>query len=184
MRALRHLNKRTFPKKLSVPVTQKRLNELFTLQVVYYRHSTDSIQHKLNMELDLRSLFGLLCRVQLYSLAETSQLLPSSRIWAHIRECYWSAKIDDSIFVTPWYSGLGSGPRTSVYFIAIRYRTVPYATTLSDTNLDATGAFNNKFNVPKEALYPPTSDVSNITDPIFYKGFDIVLWKSDPDWIY
>ncbi len=33
---------------------------------------------------------------QLYSLAETPQLPPTiPRIWAHIRGCYWSAKIDD-----------------------------------------------------------------------------------------
>ncbi len=33
-------------------------------------------KHRLNMELDLKSLFGLLCTVQLYSLAETPQLPP------------------------------------------------------------------------------------------------------------
>ncbi len=32
---------------------------------------------------------------QLYSLAETPQLHPFPRIWAHIRGRYWSAKIDD-----------------------------------------------------------------------------------------
>jgi hypothetical protein len=52
-------------------------------------------KHRLNMELDLQSLFGL------YSLAETPQLPPkdtpplSPRIWAHIRGRYRSAKIDD-----------------------------------------------------------------------------------------
>jgi hypothetical protein len=36
------------------------------------------------MELDLQSLFGLLCEVQLYSVAETPQLPYSPLIWAHI----------------------------------------------------------------------------------------------------
>jgi hypothetical protein len=54
------------------------------------------LTHSLNMELDLKSLFGLQppC-AQLYSLAETPQLPPSPRIWAHKRGRYWSAKIDD-----------------------------------------------------------------------------------------
>ncbi len=38
---------------------------------------------------------SLISCVQLYSLAETPQLPPSPRIWAHIRGRYWSAKIDD-----------------------------------------------------------------------------------------
>jgi hypothetical protein len=41
--------------------------------------------HSLNMELDLQSLFGRLCTVQLYSLAEIPQLPPSPRIWARIQ---------------------------------------------------------------------------------------------------
>jgi hypothetical protein len=47
------------------------------------------------MELDLQSLFGLLCTVVRYSLAEIPQLPPSPHIWAHVRGRYWSAKIDD-----------------------------------------------------------------------------------------
>jgi hypothetical protein len=35
------------------------------------------------------------CAVQLYLLAETTQLPHSPRIWAYIRGRYWSAKIDD-----------------------------------------------------------------------------------------
>jgi hypothetical protein len=50
--------------------------------------------HRLNMELDLQSLFGLMCTA-VYSLAETPQLLQSPRIWAYIRGRYWSAKIED-----------------------------------------------------------------------------------------
>ncbi len=49
----------------------------------------------LNMELDLQSLFGLLCTA-VNSLAETPQPpTPPPRIWAHIRGRNWSAKIDD-----------------------------------------------------------------------------------------
>ncbi len=32
---------------------------------------------------------------QLYSLAETPQLLPSAGIWTQLRESYWSPKMDD-----------------------------------------------------------------------------------------
>ncbi len=42
--------------------------------------------------------------VQLYSLAETPQLSPSSRIWAHMRGRYWSAKINDISVVLPGHS--------------------------------------------------------------------------------
>jgi hypothetical protein len=50
--------------------------------------------HRLNMELDLQSLFGLhVYTVQLYLLAETLQ--PPPPIWAHMQGRYWSAKIDD-----------------------------------------------------------------------------------------
>jgi hypothetical protein len=44
------------------------------------------------MEVNLQSFFWA---VQLHSLAETPQLPPSPRIWAHIRGRYWSAKIDE-----------------------------------------------------------------------------------------
>jgi hypothetical protein len=50
----------------------------------------DPPHHRLNLRLDLQSLFGLHV-VQLYSVAET----PPPRIWAHIRGRQWSAKIDD-----------------------------------------------------------------------------------------
>ncbi len=43
------------------------------------------VKHRLNIELDLQSLVGLLC-TQLYSLAEAPQFRPSPRIWAHIYE--------------------------------------------------------------------------------------------------
>ncbi len=50
--------------------------------------------HRLNMELDLQSLFGLLWTAVFIGW-ETLPLPPSPRIWAHIRGRYWSAKIDD-----------------------------------------------------------------------------------------
>jgi hypothetical protein len=62
------------------------------LYIVLY---TDCQDHRLNMELELQSLFGFY--VQVFSLAETPrpQLPPFAITWAHIRERYWSAKIDD-----------------------------------------------------------------------------------------
>jgi hypothetical protein len=46
--------------------------------------------HRLNMKLDLQSLFGLLC-IQLHLLSETPQPPPpplAPRIWVHIRGRY------------------------------------------------------------------------------------------------
>jgi hypothetical protein len=60
------------------------------LSVQYSTICMQTLPHRLNMELDLQSLFT--CRHH-YSLAETQQP-PSPRIWAHIRGRYWSAKID------------------------------------------------------------------------------------------
>ncbi len=56
------------------------------------------------MELDLQSLFGFLC-IQLYSLADTPQLLPYPRNWAHIRGLYWTLVSQDRrhLFVAPWF---------------------------------------------------------------------------------
>jgi hypothetical protein len=51
--------------------------------------------HRLNMELDLQSLFGLLCTVKLIAIGRDHRNPPPPRIWAHIRGSYWSAKIDD-----------------------------------------------------------------------------------------
>jgi hypothetical protein len=54
------------------------------------------VKHRLSMELDLQSLFGLhVHTAQLYSLAETPQPTPPRICWAHIRGRYWSAKKDD-----------------------------------------------------------------------------------------
>ncbi len=58
---------------------------------VHYIHlELDTYIHRLNMELDLQSFFGL----HVHSKAETPQT-PPPRIWAQIRGRYWSAKIDD-----------------------------------------------------------------------------------------
>jgi hypothetical protein len=63
---------------------------LETLSNVNFKYAkAKDRNHRLNMELDLQSS----C-VQLYSMAETPQLPPSSRIWAHIQGRYWSAKMD------------------------------------------------------------------------------------------
>ncbi len=55
-------------------------------------------KQRLNMEVNLQSFFWA---VQLHSLAETPQLPPSPRIWAHIRGRYWSSKIDDISLCNP-----------------------------------------------------------------------------------
>ncbi len=52
------------------------------------------VEHMLNMSQISKVYLGS-C-VQLYSLAETPQLPPSPRIWAHIRGRYCSDKIDDN----------------------------------------------------------------------------------------
>jgi hypothetical protein len=52
---------------------------------------SDSGIHRLNMELDLQTLFGLLCTA-VYSLAESPQLPAFGLIYEGAN---WSAKIDD-----------------------------------------------------------------------------------------
>ncbi len=49
--------------------------------------------HRLNMELDLQSLFWIHVHSCTHWLRP--QQLPPPRIWAHRRGLYWSAKIDD-----------------------------------------------------------------------------------------
>ncbi len=55
------------------------------------------VQHRLNMEVDLQSLFGLHVTwcAQLYSWAETPKLPPPPAFGLVLRGRYWSAKIDD-----------------------------------------------------------------------------------------
>ncbi len=54
-----------------------------------------TLNHRSNMELDLKSLFGLLVHSCAHWLRPPQSTLPSPRIWAHIRGRYWSVKIDD-----------------------------------------------------------------------------------------
>ncbi len=66
-------------------------------------NTKEEILHRLNMELALLSLFGLLCTAVLIGWDTTTPSPPSPRIWAHIRERYWSAKIDDiSLLYWKW----------------------------------------------------------------------------------
>ncbi len=52
--------------------------------------------HSLNMQLDLQSLFGLLCTaVHTHWLRPRKSLPPSPRIWAPLRGSSWSENIDD-----------------------------------------------------------------------------------------
>ncbi len=64
-------------------IKQFSICNLFGIFFMIFFHHCDRFQtlccfkgywHRLNMELDLQSLFGLQCTVQLYSLAETPQL--------------------------------------------------------------------------------------------------------------
>ncbi len=58
-----------------------------------HSHLPMGFLHRLNMQLDLQSLFGLLC-THLYSLAETPQLSPLPPAFGLIdKGRYWSAKI-------------------------------------------------------------------------------------------
>jgi hypothetical protein len=57
----------------------------------------ESVLNRLNMELDLQSLYGL----HVYSCTHWLRPRNSPRIWAHIRERYWSAKIDNISSLPP-----------------------------------------------------------------------------------
>ncbi len=59
--------------------------------------------HRLNMKVDLQSLFGLHVTwcAQLFSLAETPQLPPSPRIWTRITRALLVSKDRRHLFVTP-----------------------------------------------------------------------------------
>jgi hypothetical protein len=56
-------------------------------------HAKDS-NHRLNMELDIQSLFGLHVDSCTHWLRPRNPT-PTLHIWVHIRGRYWSAKIDD-----------------------------------------------------------------------------------------
>jgi hypothetical protein len=58
--------------------------------------------HRLNMELDLQSLFGLYVHSCTHWLRPRN-FPPSPRIWAHIRGRYWTESQDRRhLFVTSW----------------------------------------------------------------------------------
>ncbi len=59
-----------------------------------HRHSEEEVskKHMLKIELELQSLFGLLCTAVL--IGRDPATAPSPHL-AHIRVRYWSAKIDD-----------------------------------------------------------------------------------------
>jgi hypothetical protein len=63
--------------------------------------------HRLNMKLDLQSLFGLLCTAVLIVWDFVTP--PSPSIWAHLRGRYWAAKIDDTSLWPPGKNGCGGG---------------------------------------------------------------------------
>ncbi len=55
----------------------------------------EALSHRLNMELDLQSLFGLHVHSCTHWLRPRTPPPSTPRSWAHIRGRYWSAKIDD-----------------------------------------------------------------------------------------
>ncbi len=66
----------------------------------------ENIHHRLNMEVDLKSLFGrnVTWCAQLYSLAETPQLPPYPLIWTRITRAWLVSKDRRHHFVTAWYT--------------------------------------------------------------------------------
>ncbi len=87
-------------------------------------HQVQSCSHyRLNIELDLQSLFVLLCTAVLIGCVPATPHYP--RIWVHIRGRYWSAKIDDISLWPPGCSVRSSWADryTPHYFI---FKGVPY----------------------------------------------------------
>ena len=67
------------------------------------------VNHRLNMELHLQSLFGLHVHSCTHWLRPRNSPPPSPTIWAHLWGRYWSAKIDDislwpSLYLQTFYS--------------------------------------------------------------------------------
>ncbi len=70
-----------------------------TVFTVYIYMAVVCLGHRLNMELDLQSLFGVgfMCPAVFISWdPANTPPPPPPHIWAHIRGRYWSAKIDDN----------------------------------------------------------------------------------------
>ncbi len=72
-------------------------NVVFTVGVGGEFSDYITVHQRFNMEVDLQSLFGL----HVYSLAETPQFLPSSRIWTRITRALLVSKDRRHLFVTP-----------------------------------------------------------------------------------
>ncbi len=62
-------------------------------------------QHRLNKELDLQSLYWLLCTAVLIGSHPATS--PSPRIWAHIRGALLVSQDRRHLFVTPWLTMKG-----------------------------------------------------------------------------
>ncbi len=73
-----------------------------------YRSFSVGYSHRLNLEVDLQSLFGLHVTwcAQLYTLAETPQLPPSPPIWIRITRALLVSQDRRQLFVTPWLFSL------------------------------------------------------------------------------
>ncbi len=88
-------------------ISEQDQNSNFQLAILQiFRPGVLGSPHRLNMEVDLQSLFGLhgsWC-AQLYSFAETPQLPPSPCIWTRITRALLVRKDRRHIFVTPWQS--------------------------------------------------------------------------------
>ena len=65
------------------------------LRLRYFSQSARVPLHPIqySLELDLQSLFGLLCTAVF--IGRDPATPPAPRLWAHIRGRYWSTKIDD-----------------------------------------------------------------------------------------
>jgi hypothetical protein len=83
-----------FPSVVSIfSVAKFIMRKGVTVVPPYSRKETLWFEHRLNMELDLQSLFGLHVQSCTHWLRPRNP--PAPPIWAHIRWRYWSAKIDD-----------------------------------------------------------------------------------------
>ncbi len=87
-------------KKCQNPCTVRREMGCWAGSDCLLRGSFLGLSHRLNMELDLQSLFGLHVHSCTYWLRPRNH--PPPRIWAHKPRRYWSAKIcRRDLFVTP-----------------------------------------------------------------------------------
>ncbi len=85
----------------------------------YFCYRMIGSAHRLNMEVDLQSLFGFHVTwcAQLYSLAETPQLPPSPRIWTRIRGALLVSKDRRHLYITPRFRRPPSGNIRTLYGI-------------------------------------------------------------------